>query len=322
MIPDFAADFPKYANYTVEELLRMQTLVPEVEYETDVLFQGDVTIRFDSVTEVIPAALKSPPYPAKYGTYSSTNFMVMDVIVETLFNTTMQQMLQEKILTPLGLEQTVLPLINSDGFRPEPAAIPYAIPRCAEALNYTYGFPNVSDYQDINDISRIIVWSSSGGSMVSNLQDLLTWTKTGLGDDLLSEEMVARRHDRSTPLEEGLLLYGIGQYNFSSAASAQFGGDGWYGHDGGTYGYASKSAINRDVLEGAAFVGAVNSCESASYLKLFDIYNDDLRKRMAMSTSPTTDTTTSGSRIGSNVLGLPAAWSLVVIGLLGLLRSV
>ena len=46
LVPAFANEFSVYANYTLEQLLRMQTVVPDFEDDVDVLLEGDPSRRF------------------------------------------------------------------------------------------------------------------------------------------------------------------------------------------------------------------------------------------------------------------------------------
>ena len=146
LIPDFAEDFPLYANNTVSELLRMQTLVPDVEEDTAVLFEGDPTRRFDTIDPMVAAAMER--YPADAPLYSSTNFLVLELIVDTLASAgstdgDLRQLVQQWIFEPLGMNSSSFPELDGDGIRPEPSAIPYAGPACAADLSGKYGFSGV-----------------------------------------------------------------------------------------------------------------------------------------------------------------------------------
>ena len=258
LVPAFANEFSVYANYTLEQLLRMQPVVPDFEDDVDVLLEGDPSRRF-TIPEVVAKAVAR--YPMDSFIYSSTNFLVIDHIVEELTKKSIMQQVQERIYTPLGMTNTVFPTMDSDGVRPEPAAIPYAGPGCVEEMHTRYGFPNVQLGDNINNISRAVVMAGSSGSMVSTLKDLMIWTKTGLGDDLLSDDMVALRHEYNTSLYGGFIEYGMAQFAYPDLPFDDFALlDGWFGHLGGTLGFSSAALKNDDVLDGAAWVSAKNTC--------------------------------------------------------------
>lgn len=127
-----------------------------------------------------------------------------------------EDVLQEHVLEPLGLSNTLLPNRLSDGFRPQPAATPYVGPGCLAELS-GYGYKDGTLYSDITDFSRGIVMTGSSGAINSNIADLLVWAKSGTGDSLLSAEMVKRRHqyDEVAPTDF-YLAYGMAQYMYVS----------------------------------------------------------------------------------------------------------
>lgn len=141
----FVDDFPLLANYTVEQLLRMQTRIPDIEDDTDVLFEGDPSRRFDDITTLVNVTMRR--YPVAKGMYSSTNYLLLELLVDTILlaqtnSSSLRQVVQERILAPLGMNSTVFPPLNSDGVRPDPAATPIAGPTCASNF-HDYGFVNV-----------------------------------------------------------------------------------------------------------------------------------------------------------------------------------
>jgi CubicO group peptidase (beta-lactamase class C family) len=246
LVPDFALEFPQYANYTVENLLRMETLVPDfLNDEEGILndYSKNISKRY-SVEEIVAYAMQR--YPLETPGYSTTNFVVGEFIVEAVTCQKIEKVIEDLVFGPLGLENMELPNRFSDGVLPDPAATTYLGPSCLEGLPLIGLDGGFEVNQDISEFANGIVMVGIGGAINSNIYDLLAWAKSGTGDDLLTEEMVQRRHETHP--------YGIALAEIQSAGS-------WYGHDGATFGYNAKAW--RHGSSGASFAGALNTCGSA-----------------------------------------------------------
>lgn len=255
LVPDFALEFPQYANYTVENLLRMETLVPDfLNDEEGILndYSKNISKRY-SVEEIVAYAMQR--YPSETPGYSNTNFVVGEFIVEAVTGQKIEKVIEDLVFGPLGLENMELPNRFSDGVLPDPAATPYLGPSCLEGLSIVGLDGSFEVNQDISEFANGVVMAGIGGAINSNIYDLLAWAKSGTGDDLLTEEMVQRRHEMHPLLAANYSIpYGI------ALAEVQLGGS-WYGHDGATFGYSAEAW--RHGSSGASFAGALNTCGSA-----------------------------------------------------------
>ena len=390
LVPDFAAQFPEYADYTVEELLRMKTIVPDFLNDEEGTFSSlcrvllrifnyvwnachasswlgyilllemfcsfclskclnhdspdplfyfliytskgilndfalDITKRY-STEDVVAYAMQK--YPAELGTYSTTNFVVLDFILETVTGQSIQDVVKELILDPLGMESTVLPDRFSEGTHPDPSSTPYAGPACRGEF-VRYGFPNLALYQDMSEIAKGVVMAGTGGAINSNITDLLTWAKSGTGDSLLSAEMVELRHQYDNTLTAGV-TYGIAQYVYPS----EYLDDpiygltylkGWYGHSGDAFGFGAHAYRNDEL--NASVATAVNTCSySDVQLGAIKIFTEELQKRnyTEVPTDPEGDgngsgsggaeTTAAGNSMGSRWLHVGFTLALLVAG--------
>lgn len=340
LVPEIAAQqFPEYANNTLTELMSMRTLVPDFLNDPDGLLAeivGDPTVRF-TLAEIIEFAMARYPAdpsdpetcPDGCGQYSTTNILMAELITETITGRSFSNLVRELVLEPLNLTRTALPLRNSTGDRPDPAATPYAMSGCVS--EFTDNGANITEGDDQTILENAIVQVSSGGAMYSTIQDLLHWAMTGVGDDLLSAESLKARKDYRL-IKEGL-LYGLGQYEFFVAkddeSSAFF--RGWYGHVGDSFGFETL-AFKHDGLN-ASFASAVNTCNYAGVMvQALQVFTDELNARAASTVTdmpsttpapttsggtpamPTTESTSSGSQpFGSYGHGLAALVSLAVI---------
>jgi D-alanyl-D-alanine carboxypeptidase len=165
--------------------------------------------------------------------YSTTNYVILQEIAESLTGKSIQELVAERLTEPLGMPDTALPS-NEDTTLPEPFARGYMSPACVDEL-VRDGAEPVPDDTDTTD------WNASygqiGGSMHSDLDDVGTWAASMSGSSLLSDELAAERlqmHDAGL----GAFTYGLGimrpiegfgnQYGHEGEA---IGWEGWAGHD-------------------------------------------------------------------------------------------
>ena len=154
--------------------------------------------------------------------------------------------------------------------------VPYAEKSCIEELNSVGG--NFTAGDSLLEVARSVVNFGSGGSMYSTIANLLKWASTGTGDDLLTPETLAKRHVY-VPMGP-LRHYGIGQYKLVVSGEDI---DGWYGHDGDSFGFSSV-AYRHDEHE-AAFAAAASTCSDfLDNLLALQIYVNQLKNRPANAT--------------------------------------
>ena len=137
LVPEFALEFPEYANYTTLELMAMQTKVPDFLNDPNGMLAEiirDPTQRW-SISEVVEFAMQSYPTPPndevcqgleigpECAAYSTTNILVMEYIAESVTGKSMQDLVRQLVLEPLEImtpQDTDLPLRESSGVRPDP----------------------------------------------------------------------------------------------------------------------------------------------------------------------------------------------------------
>jgi hypothetical protein len=99
LVPELAAEFPEYANYTVAELMRMQTRIPDfVSIPTGVIpmLARDPSLRF-SIPEIVETTIQYYPAPLDpdcpgCGQYSTTNTIILEYIAEAVTGAGMPQL--------------------------------------------------------------------------------------------------------------------------------------------------------------------------------------------------------------------------------------
>jgi CubicO group peptidase (beta-lactamase class C family) len=302
LIPEFTTKFPQYANYTIENLLRMETVVGDFFNDQNGILNNytkDITQRY-SPEEIVTYAIRDGYYPLEQPDYSSTNFVVADVIVEKITGQVIQDVIDELVFKPLGLSHTNLPDRYSIGELPSPAASSYLGSLCYGEF-VMFGAEGLVIGQDNTNLSQGIVMAGTAGAMNTNIFDLLAWAKSGTGDSLLTQEAVTRRHQ----VGKGYSGYGIAQYDYKDTHSYSSGPPGWRGHAGDALGYEALAFHNKEL--GVSFAGAVNSCGGAAVITLEPALFDIVAEEFKGYTNPTpipTVVSSSDTLVTSSVVGV------------------
>lgn len=187
-VPDFAGQFPRYANDTVEELMSMHTIVPDFLNAKEGFMsaiRADPSQRY-SPEELAAFAVQFYPHPDGTG-YSTTNIEALDLIAETLTGDAMPDRVSNMVTQKLGLGETALPHRDApQGVLPEPDTHAYLGPSCVKEFEDAGGVASVGDRDDAR--MDAIVSAGTGGAIYSTIRDLLRWARSGLGDDVLSKD--------------------------------------------------------------------------------------------------------------------------------------
>ncbi len=239
VLPDLAAELPDIADITVEQLLAMQSGIPEYEFLVvpEVLANPTEPIDLD---EVIVETVEGGVEPAGTPGYSTTNYLILGKMLEELTGQPSEDVLNE-LATDAGLTTTVL-TVGSDIEMSDPSSAGYV-----NDIGVEYLAAEGIDVEPLGDVSSYNPnWGGVGGSMYSTIEDLGAWAATGFGNDLLPPELAAQRLE-AAPLGEIGVDYGLGLIDY---------GNGWYGHGGSILGWDSVAAHNPET--GAVFVAYVN----------------------------------------------------------------
>ena len=229
--PDLATRHPNLAGITIEQLLGMTSGIPDYMNVPDSAVAA-LTQAPDTVWEedqLIGFGADGAVQPPGTGGYSTTNYIALQVIAETLTGKSIQDLIRERVTEPLGMTGTALPP-NEDTTLPEPLARGYMSPACVEELVKDGAVPIPAD-TDTTDWSAS--YGQSGGGMHSTVADLGTWAASMSGSALLSEGLADARlefHDAAL----GPMQYGLGLLQFGNQVGHEgeaFGWEGWAGQD-------------------------------------------------------------------------------------------
>lgn len=170
------------------------------------------------------AVAHPPPFPpGRRFAYSSTNYLLLGLIVEAATGTPLEQQLRERIFEPLGLRQTT--------FAPRFVSGPYIHGHRAPSHQGVITGPPV-------DTSRqAATWTWAAGAIVSSADDLRRFFATLLEGRLLPPGLL---REMETLVPAGRLRYGLGLAVFPTPC-----GDAW-GHTGNVQGTVTVAWNRRD----------------------------------------------------------------------------
>ena len=176
--------------------------------------------------------------------YSDSNYVLLGRILEDVTGRPIREVIEERVLEPLGLTETEFPADDEPGV-PAPAAVGY--------------LPTDGELRPVTDINPTFAWAA--GAMTSTASDLARWAAELTDGSLLSPELqeqrLQARQFTGVDVDYG---YGLGVMNTKDM----------YGHDGGIVG--SGVIAMRYPAEDATFVVLVNSGSNFDNASI-DIFN-------------------------------------------------
>jgi D-alanyl-D-alanine carboxypeptidase len=214
-VSSYIAGVPDGENITIRELLNMTSGL--FNYSDDQKFIQQVIANPQRVwtpQELIAFAFQHQPYfpPGQGWYYSSTNYILLGLIIEKISGQPAENVIQQRIFKPLGLSQTSMPPRSS-------AAIPDPHPRGYTLITLTDPFLDITDSNPS--------WAWTAGSAISTLHDLKIWARALATGTLLHPATQKERLDWIQISET--VGYGLGIANFG----------GLIGHNGSVPGFQS-----------------------------------------------------------------------------------
>jgi D-alanyl-D-alanine carboxypeptidase len=172
--------------------------------------------------------------PGQEFNYSNTNIILLGMVIEKLTGMTASQAFQERIFTPLGLQNTSLPL-PPDSSIPNPHPQGYSFGSNTSTIQ-TYALPPDDEKRALagtllpnNETMANPSWAWTAGGAISDVQDMKTYVEALVDGGLLDEQMQKTRMDSIQVINPAMPTsgYGLGIAKF----------DTLYGHDGQIPGY-------------------------------------------------------------------------------------
>ncbi|MEW5724456.1 MAG: serine hydrolase domain-containing protein [Thermodesulfobacteriota bacterium] len=194
--------------------------------------------------ELIFYARKTGPLfePGAGWHYANTNYVLLGLMVEKATGQDLDELLEARIVQPLGLGNTYFPKGPAAGKR-----------LCRGYRNTIKDTGRWVDYTEYVDPS----WLGAAGAMVSNAEDLLLWLEVLLEGRLLAEEQKDMMF-AWTPAAKADEYYGLGVWNRGGAVGHD--GDWVFGHQACAYRYegydfvvlANGTPVRLDLMDGAS----------------------------------------------------------------------
>lgn len=216
-LSSYVAGIDNGGRITIRNLLGMTSGIYDFTSDEQFLedFTDDPLMSF-SPQDVIDIVNRHEPdfAPGEKVSYCDTNYILLGMIVEKVTGELVEKTIAERILEPLGLDQTSFP---TDPAIPEPFA-----------RGYYAGDDGKGAFEDYTATNPAVAWTA--GAMISTLEDLRIWAKALATGALLEPETHAEqmkfRSIVTKPLHVG---YGLGIGNFG----------GLIGHNGAIFGYTT-----------------------------------------------------------------------------------
>lgn len=223
-VATYQPEVPNGAHITLRELLAMRSGL--YNYTDDPSVEQEVKTHPEKVwrpQELLAIAFKHAPSfaPGTKYHYSSTNFILLGMIIEQLTGRPVEHMFQQRIFAPLGTSSMLLPARTSATL-PTPYAQGYEKPLSPSQKPGTSSPGKLANVAFVNPS-----WGWTAGSAISTAHDLTIWVKALATGKPLNPAMQKERLTWSTIAKSD--RYGLAVADF----------DGFIGHNGGIPGYQS-----------------------------------------------------------------------------------
>lgn len=208
----FVPRVPNGETITVRQLLNHTSGLFDFIY--DPVFQaacGADPLENWKPEQLLSSSILHEPYfaPGQGFHYSNTNYVVLGMIVEKVTGRKISREIEQKILKPLGLDDTSFP---SSAILPDPSSRGYV---------EKYG-----KLTDVTDMHPSMGWASSG--MVSDLDDLRRWAEALANGGFISEESERERMNFVSS-DKPNVQYGLGIMKWGE----------FLGHEGNAFGFST-----------------------------------------------------------------------------------
>jgi D-alanyl-D-alanine carboxypeptidase len=231
-LADYFPEIPAAEQISIRNLLNMtsglfdllddESFLPQVFADPAKIWTTDELL---AVSLAHPAEFE----PGARFNYSSTNYVLLGSIVETVTGNTLAQEMQDRLFDPLGMSQSSYPTSPA---MPDPFAHGYASPPNSGSATPVPG--SQPGYVDITEVDPSVY--GAGGAVISTADDLRVWLGALLDGSLVSPALQEERMRFPPPEKPGDTSYGLGIANY----------DGAIGHDGSALGYQAFAALDQE----------------------------------------------------------------------------
>jgi len=216
----FFPGVPNAVNITIREMLNMTSgLYDFMDSDSIHRILSEHPLRVLTPVQLVNFGTAYPPYfqPGGGVHYSSTNSVLLGMIIEQVTGSSLSEAYRNHILEPLSLSNTTFPINQF---------MPFYAP-------YSHGYEYADSVHTLYDVTERYdpSWSWASANLVSSLPELQTWLPALVKGTLLSPDMQQGRmfmvdweNVHGIPLQYGLGIMGA---------------SGYFGHIGENKGYHS-----------------------------------------------------------------------------------
>jgi D-alanyl-D-alanine carboxypeptidase len=223
----YQPEVPNGAHITIRQLLNMTSGLFSFDEDPGFMqtWQADPG-KVWNPQEQLAIAFKHPPYfaPGKEFHYSGTNYILLGLIIEQLTHQPVEEVFQQRIFTPLGMNGSSLPPATSAAI-PDPHPQGYMFGTLLDLLEGPKVYAAAGTPHDVTSWSRSEGWTA--GAVISTVHDLQIWAKALATGQLLSSVAHQEQLSFTPQSQDG---YGLGISNS---------GGGFVGHVGANPGFQS-----------------------------------------------------------------------------------
>jgi len=216
-LSNYLPDFPRANEVTIEMLTNMRSGIFNFTESEE---YGNLVITYPTrtwTTDELIAIAAGQPYYFDPGTdfhYSNSNTAIIGKIIEILTGFSLEYNIRTRIFDPLKLINTVYMVGGTQ--------IPGYHSCAYYGGEYDPSLPDLSEYFDNS-------YAGAAGGAISDVFELKTYAEALAGGQFISPELQIKRLDCHEMGNSKGLKYGMGIFDYK----------GFYGHNGGTFGYTS-----------------------------------------------------------------------------------
>lgn len=186
-IGKFFPEYPNWASVTPRQLLNMTSGIPNYTESDDMAKAEKDSDYKKRWTEQELLAFAEPDKalaftPGSKYYYSNSNYLLAGLIIEKLYDKPLDLILQERIFTPLAMQNSYYPV----GLQANEITKTIA-PRKVHGYVYDEDSKKLEDISD-NDLS----WAMGAGAIVANTEDVFKWVKALYTGSLYPKEQRAQ----------------------------------------------------------------------------------------------------------------------------------
>jgi len=184
-VGDYLKNYPHWAGISLTGLLDMSTGIPNYSNAPTINYLFSKNIRqFWSQSQLVDLVYfkeYNPPRLDGYF-YSNTGYILMDMILSAQYKSSYEQLLVDRIIKPLGLNNTFYPLPDYTE---------------AELARMVRGYSwNIYDNPELlgRDVTQNnLSWAGAAGAIISNSSDVLNWI-----DELFIKDRLLNNVEKTT----------------------------------------------------------------------------------------------------------------------------